>query len=87
MYSWNSQTTSLSLHNYIAQTVVVPEGTIMENLLTYSPVQHQLISHLLTLGVSAMGVGFVYFMTTTKQSSPRFQPSSTCRRLSWYPLF
>ncbi|WNN90012.1 bacteriorhodopsin [Gloeocapsopsis dulcis] len=77
MFSWELLRAVPNSHNLIAQTVVVPEGTIMENLLTYSPVQHQLISHLLTLGVSAMAVGFVYFITTNKQSSPRFQPSST----------
>jgi len=60
------------IQNLMAQTVVVPEGTIMENLLTYSPVQHQLISHLLTLGVSVMAVGFVYFITTNSRSLPRF---------------
>jgi len=77
VFSWELLTASLNSYNLIAQTVVVPEGTIMENLLTYSPVQHQLISHLLTLGVSAMAVGFVYFITTNKRSLPRFQPSST----------
>lgn len=56
--------------------VSVPAGLNMENLFTYSPLQHQLISHLLILGVSAQAVGFVYFVGTRKRSASRYQPSS-----------
>jgi bacteriorhodopsin len=48
----------------------------MENFLVYTPLQHDLISHLLTLGVGAMAVGFVYFLTTMGRSESRYRPSS-----------
>ena len=48
----------------------------MENFLVYTPIQRQLISHLLTLRVSTMACGFVYFVTTIKRSAPRYQASS-----------
>ena len=48
----------------------------MENFLEYTPIQRQLISHFLTLGVSAMACGFVYFLATIKRSAPRYQASS-----------
>ena len=54
----------------------LPPGINMENFLVYTPIQRQLISHLLTLGVSAMACGFVYFLVTIKRSAPRYQPSS-----------
>lgn len=54
----------------------VPPGINMENFLVYTPIQRQLISHLLTLGVSAMACGFVYFLVTIKRSAPRYQTSS-----------
>lgn len=54
----------------------LPQGLNLENVLVYSPLQHDLISHLLTLGVGAMAVGFVYFLTTKRQSAPAYQPSS-----------
>lgn len=48
----------------------------MENFLTYTPLQHDLISHLLTLGVGAMAVGFVYFVLTMNRSASQYRPSS-----------
>ncbi|MBE9076171.1 bacteriorhodopsin [Romeria aff. gracilis LEGE 07310] len=64
--------------NVVAQlgTFEIPQGLNLENILVYSPLQHDLISHLLTLGVGAMAVGFVYFLTTKRQSAPAYQPSS-----------
>ncbi|MGV2829446.1 bacteriorhodopsin [Myxosarcina sp. GI1(2024)] len=68
---------SSSMSNFLAQAQVdFPPGINMENFLTYTPIQRQLISHLLTLGVSAMACGFVYFIVTLKRSAPRYQPSS-----------
>lgn len=54
----------------------IPPGINMENWLVYTPIQRQLISHFLTLGVGAMACGFVYFLLTLKRSAPRYQPSS-----------
>ncbi len=51
-------------------------GINLENYLEYTPIQRQLISHLLTLGVSTMACGFVYFIVTLKRSAPRYQISS-----------
>lgn len=64
------------LPSILAQQPTFPDGTMLENVLTYSPLQYQLISHLLTIGVSAQAAGFVYFLTSTKRSLSRFQPSS-----------
>ncbi|WP_413160941.1 bacteriorhodopsin [Capilliphycus salinus ALCB114379] len=68
----------MNLSVYLSQIPegAIPEGLNLENLLTYSPLQHQLISHLLVLGVSAQAVGFVYFTATRKRSAPKYQPSS-----------
>lgn len=63
---------------FIAQAIPenIPPGINMENWLVYTPIQRQLVSHLLTLGVSTMACGFVYFLVTLKRSAPRYQPSS-----------
>lgn len=60
----------------IGQAQPTPQGLNMENFLVYTPLQHDLISHLLTLGVGAMAVGFVYFLTTMGRSESRYRPSS-----------
>ncbi|WP_346291741.1 bacteriorhodopsin [Sphaerothrix gracilis] len=60
----------------IGQESVVPQGLNLENFLIYTPLQHDLISHFLTLGVGTMAVGFVYFITTMRRSAPKYQPSS-----------
>lgn len=60
----------------IGQAQPIPQGLNMENFLVYTPLQHDLISHLLTLGVGAMAVGFVYFLTTMGRSESRYRPSS-----------
>ena len=52
---------SSSVTDTLAQ-VGSPPGVNLENFLEYTPIQRQLISHLLTLGVSAMACGFVYFI-------------------------
>lgn len=56
--------------------VTIPQGLNLENLFIYTPLQHDIISHLLTLGVGAMATGFVYFVLTMRRSKPRYQPSS-----------
>ncbi|MGD2162639.1 MAG: bacteriorhodopsin [Anaerolineales bacterium] len=48
----------------------------LENLLTYSPIQWQLVAHILVLGFAAQAAGFVYFMTTMKELSPRYRTAS-----------
>lgn len=64
----------LSLPDFLAQAI--PLGLNFENLVEYTPLQHDLISHFLTIGVSAQAVGFVYFMATRNRSAPRYQPAS-----------
>lgn len=48
----------------------------LENLLAYNPVQWQLIAHILVLGFAAQAAGFVYFMTTMKEVSPKYRLAS-----------
>lgn len=48
----------------------------IENLLTYNPVQWQLVAHILVLGFAAQAAGFVYFITTMKEISPRYRTAS-----------
>lgn len=48
----------------------------LENLLTYSPVQWQIIAHVLVLGFAAQAAGFVYFITTMKEVSPKYRTAS-----------
>lgn len=69
---------SLQGFTFLAQTIPenAPPGINMENWLVYTPIQRQIVSHLLTLGVGAMACGFVYFLLTIKRSAPRYQPSS-----------
>ncbi|MGF1487884.1 MAG: bacteriorhodopsin [Prochloraceae cyanobacterium] len=64
------------LSDLFAQTANAVPGINMENFLEYTPIQRQLISHLLTLGVSTMACGFVYFLATMKSAAPRYQASS-----------
>jgi bacteriorhodopsin len=60
----------------LGQAQPIPQGLNLENFLVYTPLQHDLISHLLTLGVGAMAVGFVYFITTMGRSESQYRPSS-----------
>jgi len=48
----------------------------IENLLVYSPVQWQLVAHILVLGFAAQAAGFVYFITTMKEISPKYRIAS-----------
>jgi len=48
----------------------------IENLLVYSPVQWQLVAHVLVLGFAAQAAGFVYFITTMKEISPKYRTAS-----------
>lgn len=48
----------------------------LENLLTYSPVQWQLVAHILVLGFAAQAAGLVYFIATTKDLSPKYRIAS-----------
>jgi len=48
----------------------------IENLLTYSPVQWQIVAHILVLGFAAQAAGLVYFLTTLKDLAPRYRMAS-----------
>lgn len=48
----------------------------LENLLTYSPTQWQLVAHILVLGFAAQAAGLVYFLTTMRELSPRYRIAS-----------
>ncbi|GAP09179.1 bacteriorhodopsin [Bellilinea caldifistulae] len=48
----------------------------IENMLTYDPVQWQLVAHILILGFASMAAGFVYFMTTMREVAPRYRIAS-----------
>lgn len=48
----------------------------IENLLTYNPVQWQLVAHILVLGFAAQAAGFIYFITTMKEISPKYRTAS-----------
>lgn len=71
-YLWVGQVPDSS-----ALAIDVPSGLNLENILIYTPLQHDIVSHLLTLGVGSMAVGFVYFILTRKKAAPAYQPSST----------
>jgi bacteriorhodopsin len=60
----------------VGQIQELPPGLNLENFLVYTPLQHDLIAHLLTLGVGAMAVGFVYFITTMGRSASQYRPAS-----------
>lgn len=67
---------SLFQSSILGQIQSFPQGLNLENFLVYTPLQHDLISHLLTLGVGAMAVGFVYFVLTINRSASQYRPSS-----------
>jgi bacteriorhodopsin len=48
----------------------------LENLLSYSPLQYQIVSHILVLGFAAQAAGFVYFITTLRNVAPRYRLAS-----------
>ena len=48
----------------------------LENILSYNPVQWQIVAHILVLGFAAQAAGFVYFMTTMRDVSPRYRLAS-----------
>ena len=48
----------------------------LENLLTYNPVQWQIVAHILVLGFAAQAAGFVYFISTMKDVSPKYRTAS-----------
>lgn len=51
----------------------------MENFLTYTPAQFDIVRHILTLGFAAHLAAFVYFALNLKQVAPRYR---TCGILS-----
>ncbi|MBE9181683.1 bacteriorhodopsin [Oculatella sp. LEGE 06141] len=53
-----------------------PDGLNFENILAYSPLQHDIISHVLTLGYAAQAAGLVYFLATLSNIAPRYRLSS-----------
>ena len=48
----------------------------LENLLTYNPIQWQLVAHILVLGFAAQAAGLVYFLTTLRDVAPRYRIGS-----------
>jgi len=48
----------------------------LENLLTYSPVQWQIVAHILVLGFAAQAAGLVYFLATLRDLAPRYRIAS-----------
>lgn len=48
----------------------------LENLLSYNPVQWQLVAHILVLGFAAQAAGLVYFLTTLRDLAPRYRIAS-----------
>jgi bacteriorhodopsin len=48
----------------------------LENLLTYTPVQWQIVAHILVLGFAAQAAGLVYFLTTLRDLAPRYRIGS-----------
>ena len=48
----------------------------LENMLTYNPVQWQLVAHILVLGFAAQAAGLVYFLTTMKDLAPKYRIAS-----------
>ncbi len=48
----------------------------IENLLTYTMIEYQVVAQVLVLGFAAMAGGFVYFIATYRNVAPRFQVAS-----------
>lgn len=55
----------------------VSTGLVLENILTYTPLQHDLVSHVLTLGYAAQAAGFAYFVLSSNNVAQRYRLSST----------
>jgi len=55
----------------------VTTGLNFENLVNYTPLQHDIVAHVLTLGYAAQAAGFVYFVTTSNNIAPRYRLSSS----------
>jgi bacteriorhodopsin len=64
------QGTPYPLENRIA------EGINFENLFAYTPIQHDVASHVLTLGYAAQAAGLVYFLASMSNVAPRYRLSS-----------
>ncbi len=54
----------------------VSPGINFENLLNYTPFQHGIVGHVLTLGYAAQAAGLVYFLATLNNIAPRYRLSS-----------
>lgn len=52
------------------------DGLNIENIFSYSPLQHDIVSHILTLGYAAQLAGLVYFLATLNNVAPRYRLSS-----------
>ena len=48
----------------------------LENILSYGVVQWQIVAHILVLGFAAQAAGFVYFISTMKDVSPKYRTAS-----------
>lgn len=51
----------------------IPVGLNFENLFSYTPLQHGIIAHVLTLGYATQAAGFAYFVTTSNNIAPRYR--------------
>lgn len=54
----------------------IVDGINFENLFTYTPIQYDIVSHVLTLGYAAQAAGLVYFLATLSNIAPRYRLSS-----------
>jgi bacteriorhodopsin len=48
----------------------------IENLVSYSPIQFQLVEQILVFGFACQAAGFIYFLTTSKSVRPKYQLAS-----------
>lgn len=46
-------------------------GLNFENLFTYTPLQHDIVAHVFTLGYATQAAGFAYFVLTSNNIAPR----------------
>jgi bacteriorhodopsin len=51
-------------------------GVVLENVVTYTPVQYDIVANVLTLGYAAQAAGLVYFLATMSSIAPRYRLAS-----------
>ena len=66
-----------SLHLHPAPLAMPPSRNLtFENYFSYNAAQYDIVDHFLTLGYAAMAAGFVYFLVTLYQLSPKYKLTS-----------